>query len=81
MASHVQVHANTTRVDAIDSINHEINAVRVVLGVEYMPGLISISTHISRAYFLGQVAKVDDSFLGVFSWGSLPLSAPISELT
>ena len=28
-----------------------------------MPGLVSISTHISRAYFLGQVAKVGDSFL------------------
>ena len=30
-----------------------------------MPGLVSISTHISRAYFLGRVAKVGDSFLGV----------------
>ena len=81
MASHVQVHAGTMRIGAIDSVDHGINVVRVILGVEYTPGLISISTHISRAYFLGRVAKVGDSFLGVFSWGSLPLSALISELT
>ena len=32
MASHIQVHASTTRVGTIDSVNHEINAVRVILG-------------------------------------------------
>ena len=67
MASHVQVHASTTWIGTIDSVNCKINAVGVILGVEYMPGLVLISTHISRAYFLGQVAKVGDSFLGVFS--------------
>ena len=81
MASHFQVHAGTTGIGVIDSINCKINTVRVVLGVQYMPGLISISTHISRAYFLGRVAKVGDVFLGVFSGGSLVLSVPISEPT
>ena len=46
-----------------------------------MPVLVSISTHIARAYFLGQAAKVGDCFLGVFTRGSLVLSAPIRELT
>ena len=76
MASHVQAHASTTRVGAIDSIDHEINAVRVILGVEYTPGLISISTHISRAYFLGRVAKVGDSFLGVSPGAPCPCQLP-----
>ena len=67
MASYVQVHASTTGIGMIDSINFKINAVGVALEVEYMPGLVSISTHISRAYFLGRVAKVGDSFLGIFS--------------
>ena len=81
MASHIQVHAGTTWICAIESVNCKINAVRVFLGVEYTPGLVSISTHNSRAYFLGQAAKAGDCFLGVFSGGSLVLSAPISELT
>ena len=32
MASHIQVHASTTRVGVIDSLDREINAVRVILG-------------------------------------------------
>ena len=72
MASHIQIHASTTGIGVIDS---------VILGVEYMPGLVSISTQISRAYFLGQVAKVGDNFLEFLCWGSLALSAPTSELT
>ena len=67
MAGHIQVHAGTTWIGMINSVNCKINAVRVFLRVEYMPGLVSISTHISRAYFLGRVAKVGDCFLGVFS--------------
>ena len=81
MASQVQVHASTTGIGMIDSDNCKINAVGIVLGVEYMPKLVLISTHISRAYFLGRVAKVGDSFLGIFPWGSLAWSAPTSEPT
>ena len=32
MASHVQVHASTTEIGMIDSVNYKINAVGVVLG-------------------------------------------------
>ena len=44
MASHIQVHASTTGIGVFDSINCKINAVGVVLRVEYTPGLVSIST-------------------------------------
>ena len=81
MASHAQVHASTPRVGTVDSVNGKIDAVRVFIGVEYTPVLVSISTHISRAYFLGLVAEAGDCFFGVFSWGSLFLSTPISEST
>ena len=81
MASHAQVHASTPRIGAVDSVDGKIDAVRVFIGVEYTPTLVSISTYISRAYFLGRAAKAGDCFLGVFSWGSLFLSAPISEPT
>ena len=53
MAGHIQVHASTTWIGVVESVNCKINAVRVFLGVEYMPTLVSISTYISRAYFLG----------------------------
>ena len=51
MASHIQVHTSTTGIGTIDRINYKINTVGV--GVVYMPGLVLISTHISKAYFLG----------------------------
>ena len=81
MASHAQVHASTPRVGVVDSVNGKIDTVRVFIGVVYTPALVLTSTHNSRAYFLGLVAKAGDCLFGVFSWDSLFLSAPISELT
>ena len=81
MASHAQVHASTPRVGVVDSVDGKIDTVKVFVGVVYMPTLVLISTHISRAYFLGRAAKAGDCFFGVFSGHSLFLSAPISEPT
>ena len=67
MTSHAQVHAGATWISMIKSINCKINTVRILLGAVYMPAQVSTSTHISRAYFLGQVARVGDCLLGVFS--------------
>ena len=58
MASHAQVHASTTGVGMIDSINGKINAVGV---------FIRGGVHIWTSLNLGRVAKVGDNFLGVFS--------------
>ena len=77
MASHVQVHASTPRVGMVDSVDGKINTVSVFAGVVYTSA--PVSTHNSRAYFLGLVAEAGDCLLGVFSWDSLFLSAPISE--
>ena len=75
MASYTQVHACTPGVGTVDGVNGKIDT------VVYTPALVSFSTHISRANFLGRAAKAGDCFFGVFSWGSLFLSAPISEPT
>ena len=73
MAGHIQVHAGTTWIGMVESVNCKINAVRVFLGGGVHAALVLISTHISRAYFLGRAAKAGDYLLGVFSRGSLVL--------
>ena len=75
MASYAQVHASTPRVGMVDSVDGKIGAVRVFIGVEYMPALVLISTHISRAYFLGLVAKAGDCFFGVLLRLFIPVSS------
>ena len=46
-----------------------------------MPALVSISTHISKAYLLGLAPEVGVCLFGDLFWGSLFPLAPISEPT
>ena len=67
MASHAQVHAGATWIGMVKSVNHEMDTIQILFGVVYTPARVATSTHISRAYFLGQVARVGDCLLGALS--------------
>ena len=81
MASFPQVHAYIPEVGMIDGVDGKIDTVRVLIMGGVHAHTSFDSTHISRANFLGRAAKAGDCFFGVFSLGSLFLSAPISEPT
>ena len=53
MATHIQVHAGTTGVGTIYSVDSKINTVRVFLGCGVHTRASLNFTHISRVYFLG----------------------------